>query len=159
MYAREVYDLVPPDGDKSAAQSSLVEGAGTLGHFYLFFSLSQYTFWDPPPMGVLSWWYMGLKFCIIYFVFWYLFFSILLLGVMEPHGKFHVASCNGCLNQNNHVEKACSLIYLYPHRIMREEGTYQLFVCNIHDYMCSFGFHKILFHNFVVPYTACLLCI
>ena len=32
-------------------------------------------------------------------------------------------------------------------------------MCYIHGCMHSFGFYKILFHDFVILYTACLLCI
>ena len=34
-----------------------------------------------------------------------------------------------------------------------------VYMCNMHDCMFNFELHKVNFHNFVQPYTTCLLCI
>ena len=66
-------------------------------------------------------WYMGLKICIIYFACFYAvyFSAILLLHVREPYGKLyaqnHIASCNGCSHQSNHIEKTCSIKFVITH--------------------------------------------
>ena len=68
--------------------------------------------------GVFCQWYIGLKICIIYFVFSFViyFSAIIPLHVREPYGKLyaqnHVAICTVCSHQSNHIGITCSFNFL-----------------------------------------------
>ena len=83
-----------PGSDKSTAQSSSVEGWGTLSNFivvvkyyFLFFNQVQYVLGSLHPAGVSCQLCMDLKIYILFFPLAIYFADISLLCVREPHGS------------------------------------------------------------------------
>ena len=104
----------PSGGDKCTAQKSLVGGHLVI-LFFPFVNCVQY------PAGVSCQWYIDLKICIIYFVFpFVIYFSAILFSVCQGtlwklYAQNHVASCNGCSHQSDHIEINCSFNFLITH--------------------------------------------
>ena len=73
------------------------------------------------------------------------------------YAQDHVASCNGCSHESNHIEIDCSFSFLDI--IIRVEGCVNSLYDNIHNCMFNVELQRVNFCKFVQPYTACLLCI
>ena len=109
----------PPGDDKSTAQNSSVKGWGTLGNFIFFlFLLSPVCAGNSPSCrSVLSVVHGSQNlYYLICFSLCYFFSDILFLHVREPYRKLyvqnHVASCNRCSHQGNHIEITCFFNFL-----------------------------------------------